>query len=435
MRTFPLTLSVSLIACGDPGPTWHQDVKPIVDAYCVECHSEGGIGPFEMNGPEDLAELAPLVDHVVAERIMPPFYAERGHTPLKYDLSLSDEQITTIRDWIASDFPLGDPDEPGAPIVLDRGGLPEWDVVLTPDVAYTPTLEPDEYRCFILDWPESEPKYVTGFDVIPGNPAIDHHIVAYAIGPDQVDVLDEFEATDEAPGYSCFGSAAQTDWEPDSIVDQLVQVYLGAWTPGVTGRQYTNGQRVEPGSKIVLQVHYFTLGSEGESDHTEVHLRVADTVDDEAFYMPWMNILWPAGGSMITPAGQVETHEHSAEPVGSLNLTVFAGDEDFSDGMKLHSVFAHMHVLGREMTYTLERADGTEQVLLNIPRYDFNWQQEYVFEQPVDVLPGDRLSVACTFDNTEEWREENDLPAPTDVDWGEGTLDEMCVAHTRITHR
>ena len=60
---------------------------------------------------------------------------------------------------------------------------------------------------------------------------------------------------------------------------------------------------------------------------------------------------------------------------------------------------------------------------------------ESLREQPVDVLPGDRLSVACTFDNTEEWREENDLPAPTDVDWGEGTLDEMCVAHTRITHR
>jgi hypothetical protein len=121
--------------------------------------------------------------------------------------------------------------------------------------------------------------------------------------------------------------------------------------------------------------------------------------------------------------------------VGSLNLTVFAGDEDFSEGMLLHSVFPHMHVLGRELRYTLLRADGTEQVLVSIPRYDFDWQQEYVFETPVEVLPGDRLRVECTIDNTEAWRQEQDLPAGGDVDWGEGTLDEMCVAHTRITHR
>lgn len=428
-------LAGALVACGEPAPTWHQDVAPIAQAYCMDCHRSGGIAPFDLDDPEDIAEAALMVERAVGERVMPPFQAERGHTPLKYDTSLTDAQIDTFLAWIAADFPLGDPDEPGAAIALDRGGLDEWDLELAPAEPYRPTVTPDDYRCFVIDWPETSPRYVTGFDVLPGDPTVDHHVVAYAIGPDQAALVESFDEAEEGPGYTCFGSAARTGWEPDSLVDQLRQAYLGAWTPGVTGRAHDNGQRVEPGSKIVLQVHYFTLGGDGGTDLTRIRLRLADAVEREAFYMPWMSILWPAGGSMITPAGQVRTHEHEAEPVGSLNLTVFAGEEDFSEGMLLHSVFPHMHVLGRALRYTLLRADGTEQVLVSIPRYDFDWQQEYVFETPVEVLPGDRLRVECTIDNTEAWRQEQDLPAGGDVDWGEGTLDEMCVAHTRITHR
>jgi len=427
--------AVCLVACASKdAPTWHQDVAPIVDAYCVDCHADGGIAPFPMDSPQAVSQLAPAVAEVVGERIMPPYYAERGHTPLAYDRFLTDAQIDTVLAWLEADAPLGDADEPGDAIEVQTGGLSRFDVTLQPDEPYTPQLSPDDYHCFVLDWPETEPKFVTGFEVLPGNPVIDHHVVAYAIGPSQADQVLAFDDMDPGPGYECFGSAAHSRWEPDSLVDQLRQVYLGAWTPGVTGLEFANGQRIEPGSKIVLQVHYFTLGNEGEVDQTAVRLKLDDAVDAEAFYMPWMNILWPAGGSMQIPAGRITEHEHQASPFGSLNLDVFAGGEDFSDGMLLHSVFAHMHVLGRRMTYTVHRADGSEQVLLNVPRYDFDWQQEYVFAEPVLLMPGDELSVECEFDNTAEWIAEKGLGEPVDVDWGEGSLDEMCVAHTRITH-
>lgn len=422
-----------LAACGEPDPTWHSDVAPLVDAYCADCHTSGGIAPFALDDFETTASLAPAIRDAVATRTMPPFYASRDATPLQYVTSMSDAEIDTFVRWIDAGVPEGNANAPGEAVTVDRGGLDRFDIELTPEEPYTPAITPDDYHCFILDWPETEPKFVTGFEVVPGNPRIDHHVVAYAIPPGQVDKLAEFDAMTEGPGYECFGSAAHTHWEPDSLVDNLVQIYLGAWTPGVTGLQFDNGQQVEPGSKIVLQVHYFTLGNEGEADQTSVRLQVSDEVAAEAFYMPWMNMLWPAGGMNI-PAGETTTHRHSDEPIDSLNLGVFADGEDFSDGMLLHSVFAHMHVLGRRLTYTLERADGSEQVLLDIPGYDFDWQQEYVFAEPVFVGPGDELEVACEFDNTPAWVAEKGLGTPVDVAWGEGTLDEMCVAHTRVTH-
>ncbi len=424
-----------LVACADPAPTWHQDVQPVVAAYCGDCHSDGGIAPFPLQTRDDVLAIAPLVEEAVDARVMPPFYAERGHTALRYDTALSDAERDLLLAWLRSPAPLGDPGAPGDPITVERPGLDRFDVALAPDAPYAPTARPDEYRCFVLDWPETEDRYVTGHEVIPGNREIVHHAAVYAIPPDQVGKLDTFEAMDEGPGYSCYGSAAQTDWEPAGLTDQFVQIYLGAWTPGVTGLGFDNGQRVVPGSKIVLQVHYFTQGSTDATDLTTVRLRLADSVAQESWYMPWLNVLWPLGGSMIIPPETTMTHRHEAEPVGSINLTVFAGDADLSDGMLLHSVYAHMHLLGRSFRYTLKRADGTEQVLLSVPNYDFHWQQEYVFETPVDVLPGDRLQVACTFDNTAAWRTPRGLGPPVEVDWGEGSLDEMCVAHTRITAR
>ena len=425
-----------VIACaGEQPPTWHQDTAPIARAYCADCHGEGGIAPFELTEASDYRGLAPLVRATLVERTMPPFFAARGHTALRYDMSLSDEQLQLMLDWLDAGAPEGDPTNPAPDIELRRPGLDRYDIELVPAEPYTPQAEPDEYRCFVLDWPEDEPTYVTGFEVLPGNMRLTHHAVAYAIPPGQVSKLAEFEAMDEGYGYSCYGSAAQTDWEPANLTEQLVQIYLGAWTPGATGLGFPNGQRVRPGSKIVLQVHYFTLGDPGASDLTTFRLRVDPDAPQEAWYMPWMDLRWPGGGQMLIPEGGRFTHSFEGEPVGSTNLNVFASDADLSEGMLLHSVYAHMHLLGRELDYTLIRADGSEQKLLRIENYSFDWQQEYVFDEPVEVLPGDRLRIDCTFDNSAAWRDRMGLGEPVMVDWGEGSMDEMCVAHTRVTQR
>ena len=422
-----------LFACNS-GPTWYADVKPIVDAHCADCHSDGGVAPFVLNDLESVSGLGEAVKGAVQSRQMPPYYAEKGHTPLKFDSSLTDAQIQLIADWVDSGFPEGRASQEGEPIVLPRGGLSDFTVEKQLASPYQTVLEPDEYRCFVFDWDGTEDTYVTGVEMLPDNPAINHHAVVYAIPPYSAFRLEDFDAWDEGPGYGCFGSAQHPDYEPESLTDQFLQVYVGAWTPGVQALEFNNGVLLEPGSKLVMQMHYYTGQSPEALDQSGFRLKTSSSVEAEAYYMPWMNITWPIG-SMPIPVSDTRTvHEFQADPTEAFNIEIFAGEQDWSTGMLLHSVFAHMHVLGRRIVYTLHRADGTKQVLLDVPRYDFDCQREYVFAEPVLVMPGDELQVECEYDNSAAWNAELGITEPVDANWGEGTFDEMCVAHTRVTH-
>ncbi|MCA9667520.1 MAG: hypothetical protein KC503_18095 [Myxococcales bacterium] len=438
MRT-GLSLACCLIVavgCGaeSQAPTYHQQVKPLIDAYCKSCHSAGGIAPYSFETYAGVKALENPIAAAVTDRRMPPFLAERGHTALANDTTLSDEQIATIVDWVAAGAPEGDATRPGEPIVLPRQGLDGYDLELKLPLAYEPKLAPDEYRCFVFDWPSSESKFVTGVEVVPGNKLIAHHAALYVVGPAQAARAKQFDDEDPGPGYSCFGGAEKTGFEAQGLTDRFVYGYLGAWVPGASAHRFDNGARVEPGSKLVLQMHYFTDGNLGEVDKTTVRIATADKVEREAFFMPWMSFKWPIG-LMHIPANQEARFTYRDKPLTSINVGLFAGDQDFSKGMVLHSTLLHMHKLGKSISLTLHRKDGSEQVLVNVPRWDFDWQREYIFKSPVQVYPGDELQVQCVFDNTDaaNYKLGRDKGASTS-NWGEGTNDEMCVAHTRITH-
>ena len=110
------------------------------------------------------------------------------------------------------------------------------------------------------------------------------------------------------------------------------------------------------------------------------------------------------------------------------------GSADINDSYYVHSFFPHMHKLGRSLTLTQIKPDGREITMLRIPRYDFNWQREYILETPIKVDYEDEIRIECTWDNTVEQRARYGLSdQPTDVHWGEGTGDEMCVSTLYIT--
>ena len=102
-----------------------------------------------------------------------------------------------------------------------------------------------------------------------------------------------------------------------------------------------------------------------------------------------------------------------------------------SDGMTIHTVTGHMHQLGQALSVRLIRQDGTEECLLDIPRWDFDWQQRYEFEKAISIAPGDQLEVKCVFDNSQANQPVIDGKQVTSrhVQWGEGSLDEMCIAY------
>lgn len=406
------------------GPTYYGELKALVDERCVGCHSEGGIAPFSLATYDDVVENAAAVRAAVESGSMPPWLAEDGCNDYVNDRSLTDLEKTSLIDWIDRGAPAGAPDTDDSE---DDGhsaaGLSRVDRTLTMPTEYTPQLQPDDYRCFLVDWPGDDTEFVTGFRANPGNPAIVHHVIAFLIPPGSVEKYQALDEEEEGPGYTCFGGAG-------GGLD-LDTSFIGSWAPGAEGGDFPSGTgiRVEPGSKIALQVHYNTLNGGDVPDRSSIDLKVDETVDKEASWQFFTSLAWVVGDGMdIPPMSQDVEHAYSVDP------TAFVSK---GKPFLIHSVGLHMHTFGQTARLSIERAreegesgratsaDGDEECLLSIPEWNFHWQLSYRLEQPVEVRPGDRLSIDCTWDN----------PTKDTIRWGEGTGDEMCLGLVYITDR
>ena len=111
-------------------PTYHADVKPIVDGRCVKCHTEGGIGPFPLTSYDEVESLKGLVKNVVGQKTMPPYLAADGCRKYKHDSSLTDQQIETVTRWVDAGAPEGDPANAGEPLPEVKDGLSRVDETL-----------------------------------------------------------------------------------------------------------------------------------------------------------------------------------------------------------------------------------------------------------------------------------------------------------------
>ena len=413
-------------------PTYYADIKPILDGYCVTCHSDSaGIAPFALDTYDAAYPIREIIAEEVSAKRMPPWGAESGHTPLKFDVSLSDAQIEAVLAW-SLDAPEGDPELEGTPIAVDRGGLERIDLELPMPVAYTPQLYPDDYRCFALDWPEEDVAYITGFIGLPGNPAVVHHLLTFMVPPDQAELVGTFDEMYEGAGWPCFGGPTPSvDYDGQGIFGQM----LGVWAPGMEGMTLPEGTGipVSPGSVPVLQVHYSTLTST-DSDQSSLGVMLSKEPVRAGYVLPFFDLTWYIDPSSMTIEAGLADAEHSyVEPVADNYIFQYLGFE--KTGAEIHSVFPHMHQLGFEIGIYIERDGGEREFLVNVPGYDFNWQREYVFEESIVAAPGDTLGIECHWNNTESFRIERGVTPtePVDVVWGEGTVDEMCIATLYMT--
>jgi hypothetical protein len=399
--------------------TYHRDVRPLLEQHCIRnCHEPGTVAPFSFQNYDEVYALREVVANAVEARTMPPWLAADGCSDYVGDRSLSDEEIDAIVAWADGGGPEGRPDEYMAPGMPDRPGLSRVDVQVKLPEPYLPRKMPDDYRCFIADWPETETTYVTGVRATPGNYSTVHHVITYAIDPDRVAEYEALDAAEDGPGYTCFGGpgASSTDWAAGR--------WIGAWAPGGEGYDFPagTGLRMEPGSKVIIQVHYNALAADGLPDQTTVEYRVDDTVEKEAHMMLWANPNWLYGEMPIPANAQSTVHSFEYDPTKVMDVltTVIPADVAF----EIHNVAHHMHKRGRRAYQAIMRADGSEQCLVDMENYDFDWQSGYRFERPVRFDPGDQLHMECEWDNTGTDKE---------VNWGEGTDDEMCLAILYIT--
>lgn len=421
-----------LAACGataPAGPTWHKEIAPLVQARCGGCHAADGIAPFPLQTYAQASEKRALIRDAVASGRMPPWPPGKGCTDYAGDRSLRDAEKALLLAWLGAGAPEGDPAAAADRFPAERErGLSRVDLELKMAEPYQPVQSPDEYRCFVLDWPATATKYVTGFAARPGNGTIVHHVIAFLASPAQVARYQQLDAAEAGPGYTCFGGPGGTDFS-----------MLGGWAPGTLGSDFPAGTgfKVLPGSKVVLQVHYNTghHGAAGQADQTSIQLKLDDAVARQAVALPWADPSWITKQTMSIPAGAADT-EHSFAFDPSPYLGYLTGNVVHAGAPYwVYSANLHMHVRGSRGRLEILRRNGDAECMLDVPQWDFHWQGSYGFAQPKQVLQGDKLKITCHWDNSAANQPEVDgvTPPPKDLNWGEGTGDEMCIGFLYIT--
>ncbi|MCX4242466.1 monooxygenase [Paraliomyxa miuraensis] len=403
----------------EPDVTYHGDVRAVLERHCVTCHQPDAVAPFPLTTYEEAHALRESLVLSVEAGTMPPWMPGDGCQDYLGEPEFTDEERQLLRAWLDEGAAQGDPADYVPPTIPDPPGLSRVDLTLAMPEPYLPSQMPDDYRCFLLPWPEVETRYVTGFAALPDDLRTVHHMIAYAIAPDRVAQYEALDEADPEPGYTCFGGPGGPITSPQSA-----GTWLGAWAPGGITGDFPEGTGIamEPGSRVVLQIHYNTLVGDLRPDGSAVQLRIDAEVERPAFSMLWADPAWLAGGMPI-PAGEAQVvHSFELDPTQFMNLLtdVIPAGTPF----QIHSASHHMHKLGTRAQQEILRGDGSRECLLELPQWDFDWQQAYRLADPVRFDPGDRLRLAC------EW---NNEAGDQHVNWGDGTQDEMCLGVYYVT--
>lgn len=403
-------------------PTFYGDVGPIFSSKCTGCHQAGGIAPFALNDYEAARERGAQIADYTENRIMPPYGMQTGGGCGTFDESraLTTDEIAVIGAWGRGERAEGTPvDLPAVPVPALEGGteltLPEF----TPVVDGSAVARFDEYRCFLLEPELDALSFITGYDVVPGNAAIVHHVLGFLVDPEVVtadgrtnaevmQALDEEGPNPERAGWSCFGAAGEG-------VD--VEAVPVTWGPGQGVVNYNGGIGVPvvPGRKLVVQVHYNLADSAnvGQSDQTRVRMRLQPSVERPAAFLladPLLDSLFE-GMPTALQAGQPSV-KYVWERTGA-ELGIPEGVQ-----ADLVSILPHMHERGRKFSFEVDNGNGYE-CQGQIDRWDFNWQRIYDYVTPLPFGADTRVRVTCDFDTT---------AVTEDVQPGWGTRNEMCLA-------
>ena len=387
----------------ESGPTWSEDVRAIVADHCVGCHVDGGIGPFPMDSYEAARSVSAAALAAIEAGRMPPWMPAQDCRPLMDDRTMPLEAIETFRAWVEAGTPEG---EPSAAIAPAQQGERTPEIVAAPTGTYTPVAGasgPDDYRCFLLDHVFEADTYLAESWVAPGVAAIVHHVLVHVVGPEDAAQAQALEGADGQPGFPCFGA--------------MTGGPIGWWVPGLETQRYPGrSAKVFPaGSQLMMQVHYNVLAAAPEPDLTTFNIITREAPEQLAVTVGLGN-----REIVIPPDDAASTHVRSFRNTGSTDwvLTEIAG---------------HMHLLGTQLRVETVRADGDVDCVLDIPQWDFDWQLMYRFAEndAVRVAPGEELRLTCVYDNTlaNQPLIDGERMPPQTVRWGEGTLDEMCLAY------
>lgn len=439
-------LSMTLLAAGQGlaagDVTYYSDIRPLMENKCLGCHSEKSVS-FSFEDPEVTYEFRAAISAAVAERRMPPWLAAPGHQVYTGDYSLSADELKLFELWAQASHAKGTPLAASSAPVAAADFVSQLTLDVQPDFAYLPNqTRKDDYRCFLVDWPYQETKYVTGFKAEPGNLRIAHHLVLFAVRPESAEFIRTLNREEEGHGHQCFGGVQPDKLAGDKAAREALEqrfpgawkqlandyYWLSHWAPGVTGFEFPEdtGVLVVPGSVLVVQMHYYSAYAPGETDgNTRMRFQLSDAVKKPSINYPMTHRDWlysKDNESLVVPVGESRTYETSNgfDAIARRAEEILNVDSDAVAAIELRSANLHMHAFGASGVVSLHHASGMKETLLEIPRWDLNWQRDFEFVDAKTITPEQfedtRLGVECTFDNYSE----------DTVFGGYGSYDEMC---------
>ncbi len=403
------------LAAQDTAPTFTKDVAPILYKNCTTCHRPGGLGPFSLMDYDSAKANVDDLRDAVRSGYMPPWHAEGPHGTFSNDRRLSALEKSTLLRWIDAGAKQGDVKQAPPKPVYATGweiGTPDAIVTMTEDFT-VPASGTVEYQYFEIPTNFTEDKWVSAIEFMPGAREVVHHVLVYAKVPVRPNAAPAAPRPAGSPApRPLFVPKPQYDSPEDPPRQDLrhgpprqLGVLIGGTAPGTNVMTFPKGTaaRLRAGTVLTFQMHYTAHGHE-RKDRTSVGFRFASEMPDEEMRMSaYIN------GAFTLPAGQKD-------------IAVTAELEP-TEPIKIWGLLPHTHLRGTRWKYSLEKPDGTSQVVLDVPRYDFNWQTYYFFKEPLDVPAGAKLVSTAWYDNSATNKSNPD--AGKDVKWGDQTWEEM----------
>jgi hypothetical protein len=428
-------------------PTFSKDIAPIVFKHCATCHRPGEVAPMSLLSYDDVRPWARAMKYKVVRREMPPWGADAAESlPMRNDPSLSREQIDTIVAWVDGGAPRGnDADLPPAPQFATGWTYGrEPDFVLEMPVEFDIPAEGElGVQMFYSPVPFAEDRFAEVLELRPGNRAVVHHAGIFVVDiPENTKIVDGRLIGPDGKIIGERGSAGLPRTEGMGLPGSSK---LLSWVPGrgVDAHRPNVGKRIPAGKYINWQVHYNPTGKP-EKDRTrlgiwfnkvpvthEVLIRQAG--DPLATTKGGLSIYRAEGKEIEYTAEEGSTRRRGSTP----NIPPYVenwsliGITPVTEPITLYAMSPHMHLRGKSLKWVVTYPDGREQVILNVPRFDFNWQFQYELAEPLRIPAGSKISGIGVYDNSPKnrWNPAPHLP----VYWSEQSWDEMYQAFTEYS--
>ena len=397
--------------------TFTKDVAPILYKNCVVCHRAGETAPMSLVTYKEVRPWAKSIREKVVSREMPPWFADPGHGQFVNDARLKPAEIETIRAWVDGGAAEGSPkDLPAAPLYNDAAwkfGQPDAVLAMTEE-AVIPVDGSVPYRYYVVPTNFSEDKYVQFAQIKRGDPSVVHHVIISSREPGKEPLPPAGEIKLDQQRFN--PEAARDSQRPNSEASPLRRGgnsdgQVIGWAPGMSPLTLAPGQAklIKKGSVLIFQMHYTTNGV-ASKDRTSVGLWFAKG---------------PVEKRMVTRPVATDPRKLVIPP-GDAGFET-RSSMTFTEDVHIHSFMPHMHVRGKDFEYKLVLPDGTEKILLRVPKYDFNWQLSYFVKEPIAVPKGARIDCVAHHDNS-AGNKFNPDPTIT-VRWGDQTWEEMLIGY------